>query len=819
MNNNINRNDFLFFQNEVFKDMKELERKLTEKINVISTNLNSSKEDLNDNYSKINKKIDNIMTIVESPEKKMKIEDQLNSLKKRVDDIAFTNKVKITAIEKSITDITFKYDKIFLDNLTVPGIIGTACPFKNLSSFMDYSFKRIKELLNEKDKQTSDLKSYKEKLEIIIASFNKQIQNIENKFGEYCNNSLKIYEKGSNDRYNLLEDKINNMRVENGKYSFDLIQKTDELKIKWEKLQSIQDEIYNKFNEELIKHVYTNNNLCKIFNAQRDEFKIIKSRFTELSDFIKDVRFRNNLATLNNSHVESEYEKKLKFRKMAKKINFNKKQQIDNDTDRDNSFEKNNNNENIQIINKENTSNKSFSDFIENNSKAKKKSSLFLNKPINFGKVTSTLKNYFNQNKEYRAIKFNDDKIVSKTISRKSVILNKKINANKNKNKNDNDNDFLINEGEKKVKEKIKKKMGFKSFKNIFSKDKSSRNLKLKNMNIKENEEKLNNSSKLLPLIPLKKDNYSKFRITKSRNNNPINLNNDNNNNLSNKNINTFISTESNYENTNTNDKEKTSKVNSVKNLKMANISNTESHKKGESTKTDTNKLDPTQKKIPDLSIEQIENILKTINNGNNNVISTYNNSKYIINKIKEKVNNNDNSVNNNDNFDDMKNKFSFITSTNNKNTPEKTDTNNNYNNAHEFNQIKINFNSLNKKVIKTNKKMNEMYQSLNIKYNQLYIFVTKIFGDLTGKLFFKETHKLNFFNLDFSPKNIFTATNYQMNMNMPVKVKKKYPSEKEKTNKDNKDLSPNIQKIDSFKSILNNIEPYLIKKFKEYKK
>ena len=816
MNNNINRNDFLFFQNEVFKDMKELERKLTEKLNVISTNFNSNKEDLNDNYSKINKKIDHIMTIIESPEKKMKIEDQLNSLKKRVDDITFTNKVKMAAIEKTITDITFKYDKIFIDNLTVPGIIGTACPFKNLSSFMDYSFKRIKELLNEKDKQNSDLKSYKEKLEIIIASFNKQVQNIDNQFGEYCSNSLKRYEKGCNDRYNLLEDKINNMRVENGKYSFDLIQKTDELKIKWEKLQTIQDEIYNKFNEELIKHVYTNNNLCKIFNAQRDEFKIIKSRFTELSDFIKDVRFRNNLATLNNSQVESEYEKKLKYRKMAKKINFNIKQQLENDTDRDNSFEKNNNNENIQIINKENASNKSFSDFIENNSKAKKKSSLFLNKPINFGKVTSTLKNYFNQNKEYRAIKCKDDKNVSKTISRKSVIFNKKINASKNKNKNDND--FLIDEGEKKVKEKIKKKMGLKSFKNILSKDKSSRNLKIKNMNIKENEEKLNNSSRLLPLIPIKRDNYSKFRISKSRNNIPINLKNDNNNNLSNKNKNTFNSSESNYENTNTNDKEKTSKVNSIKNLKMDKISNTQLYIKGESTKTDTNKLDPIQKVIPDLSIEQIENILKTINNGNNNIISTYNNSNYIIDKIKGKVNNNDNSVNNNANYDDiMKNKFSFITSTNNKNPPEKTDTNNNYNNAHEFNQIKINFNSLNKKVIKTNKKMNEMYQSLNIKYNQLYVFVTKIFGDLTGKLFFKETHKLNFFNLDFSPKNIFTTTNYQMNM--PVKVKRKYPSEKEKTNKDNKDLSPNMQKIDSFKSMLNNIEPYLIKKFKEYKK
>ena len=413
MNNNINRNDFLFFQNEVFKDMKDLEKKINEKINVITTNIKSNKEVLDNNYSRINEKISQIMVIIESPEKKMKIEEKLNSFQKRLDDILFANKAKMAMIEKSINDITFKYDKIFLDNLTVPGIIGTACPFQNLSSFFEYSFKKIKELLQEKEKQNTDLKSYKEKLEIIIASFNKQIRNIENQFGEYCSNSFKQYEKGCNDKYNLLEDKLNNMRIENGKHSYNLIQKTEELKIDWEKIQTIKDEIYHKFNEELVKHIYASNNLCKIFNSQRDEFKLLKSRFTELSDFIKDVRFRNNLNILNNSQVESEFEQKKKFRVMSRRINFKYKQQLDQNEDRDNSFEKNYNKDNIQL---NNPINKSFSDFIENNSRTKEKGGrILLNKPIYLGKVTSTLKNYFNQNKEYRTTKFKDDnKKVSK---------------------------------------------------------------------------------------------------------------------------------------------------------------------------------------------------------------------------------------------------------------------------------------------------------------------------------------------------------------------------------------------------------------------
>ena len=54
-----------------------------------------------------------------------------------------------------------------------------------------------------------------------------------------------------NERNDLVEEKVQNMRIENGKYSFDLIQRTNELKIKWDKIQSIQDDIYRRFNEEL----------------------------------------------------------------------------------------------------------------------------------------------------------------------------------------------------------------------------------------------------------------------------------------------------------------------------------------------------------------------------------------------------------------------------------------------------------------------------------------------------------------------------------------------------------------------------------------
>ena len=294
MNNNISRNDFLFFQNEVFQDLKNLESKINERITTMSTDLVSFKQLSTANFQNYTEQIAKIISKIENTDEKVKLNTQLSSFQTQINDISYMIKARLNALEKEISNISFKYDRIFLENLIVPGIVGNACPYHTMAEFIDYSNKKIKELLIEKEKQNKDMKTYKDRLETIIGSFTNQIKNVENKFGEYCNNSLKSYEKNSIDRNNLLDEKIEAMRIENGKYSFNLIKKADEINIDWEKLQKIKDEIYAKFNEELNKYSQSNNNLCKIFNTQRDEFRIIKDRFTELSEFIKDVRFRNN---------------------------------------------------------------------------------------------------------------------------------------------------------------------------------------------------------------------------------------------------------------------------------------------------------------------------------------------------------------------------------------------------------------------------------------------------------------------------------------------------------------------------------------------
>ena len=85
----------------------------------ISSSVNSNKQSSENNYHRFIEKISQLTAKIESTEERLKIDEQLSSFKKKIDDILLSNKTKLTSLEKEISQITFKYDKIFLDNMTV----------------------------------------------------------------------------------------------------------------------------------------------------------------------------------------------------------------------------------------------------------------------------------------------------------------------------------------------------------------------------------------------------------------------------------------------------------------------------------------------------------------------------------------------------------------------------------------------------------------------------------------------------------------------------------------------------------------------------
>ena len=436
----LTKKDFLYFQNEVLQDIKKVESKLTEKIGGIYSYIQEITMTNEKRYDSINVII-KTLSQNNNEENEQKILSQIERLKRRVDDVYVNNNSRISIMQKDLSNACYKYDKIVLDNLKVNGLVGEGCPYKNLKVFIEYANKKLKELLVSKDKTNTELNLLKEKINSTITSFKTELENERIKSNDLVNQKFLQFDEKCEERNKSIGEQIKNMRMENYNYSTDLIKKTEEISIQWEKLENIKNEIYAKFDEEIGKYKKYSENLLHTFNSKKDEFDIIKSRFIEVRDLIKNVRFKKNLNQIVNANGNNENNdnranvgRKRDIKVLTKKLNFFKKQKI-------NKKDLEKINRNNLIKEKENEKNDSYNNEIKNQ-----------NQNINKDKNNNN-KNNTNNNTNNNDIKKYIDK--SKIQSTKKIINNRiiekeseyKIKSKTNSYKKSN---YFINKNKKK---------------------------------------------------------------------------------------------------------------------------------------------------------------------------------------------------------------------------------------------------------------------------------------------------------------------------------------------------------------------------------
>ena len=331
----VKKSDFIFFQNEFLQEIKQLDIKFTEKIAQLIATFQNTKLITDQKFEIYNDKISSLITKIETKEEYKKIKTELDKFKEYTNQEIIANSNKIYYLERDLSDACFKYDNLFSSMGGSPGLIGKGCKYPNLKTFYEIIDKNIAELQNNKDKNIINLDKYKNKLETLIGQFKLQIDGSQNRYFSFCNEKILETKNKIDDQFNMIEEKISKMRMDNGKHSFELIRKSEELKNKISILDNITEEVDNKLKEEMKKYIKYNNEIIKNFELQKEEFKIIKIRFTELSEFIKDIRFMKNVTKNFNNSKENNNNKEFdsaaflkKAKLLSKKLNFKKNQQI-----------------------------------------------------------------------------------------------------------------------------------------------------------------------------------------------------------------------------------------------------------------------------------------------------------------------------------------------------------------------------------------------------------------------------------------------------------------------------------------------------------
>lgn len=317
------KNDFAFFQNEVLSDIKNLETKFSDKIKQFNTLIEQLNIKTENKIKDLNSKFSLLTNQIQEKKNSENPEFLIQSIKQKSEENFSKLDIKINLIEKDLDNACYKYDKIISNNLNIPGLIGSSCPYDTLRPFLEFVNLKLAELLKSKERQTFDFKKYKEKLETIINSNKTQFETTQKTIKEFCKNGFKQCENNCIDRIGVMEKRIEALRVENGEFSFQLKQRSEELKIEWEKLDNYEKNLNIRYNEELERYNNIIDKIQKKVEKNKEEFNLIKKRFTELSEFIKDIRFRTNI---HNSFLERK-----QYKDMSYKIDFTKKQKITNE--------------------------------------------------------------------------------------------------------------------------------------------------------------------------------------------------------------------------------------------------------------------------------------------------------------------------------------------------------------------------------------------------------------------------------------------------------------------------------------------------------
>ena len=251
------------------------------------------------NYSDLTKRISNNYSDILSSQAGIKNRlDKLNSYESfstKTNDQLISHEIRINNLREDFHKSVQKYDKIYLDNLELPGYIGKYSKYKNCQVFFEEVIKELNKLNAYKEKNTLDLKAYKEKLEQNIKTFNALVDNNNKSQIKYINDMFEKNYKECKSMIDTVEERITDMRIENSRYAVELIGKSINLTKEWDKIQNIKEEIMHEFNDKIHEFRIVSNNTINSFTEFKTEFILIKRKFFELAEFIKDVRFRKNL--------------------------------------------------------------------------------------------------------------------------------------------------------------------------------------------------------------------------------------------------------------------------------------------------------------------------------------------------------------------------------------------------------------------------------------------------------------------------------------------------------------------------------------------
>ena len=298
---------------EIFNTQTDaMEALIKTKLSILSTeirdeitNIRQTLSNLEDKYSTLSTQITETKVITQHI-------PSLQLFQTQTTNQIMTHEIRINTLINDLNKAKIKYDKIFIDNLTVPGYIGEYSQFKTLRNYIEHNISTVTMLISNKEKNEIDLKSYKDKLESIIVQFTKGMNQFSTQQMNYCKDVRKDLIQYVDGKVKDMRELIDDVKVNNIKDVIKLRQMGESITKGVDEVTQLKQEIETLINEKVLHKEQSDMKLKvefidkEIFNIRNDIKKIcndIRSNKELININVKDI---NNIRLSTKNIIDKQ---------------------------------------------------------------------------------------------------------------------------------------------------------------------------------------------------------------------------------------------------------------------------------------------------------------------------------------------------------------------------------------------------------------------------------------------------------------------------------------------------------------------------------
>ena len=260
--------DFIIFKEEFLRSLGDLKKEMSDnilkeqkKFDILAENNLIFTNNINNNF----------MTKINFIEEKNEIISQIKSIERNINNQVMINQVNLSTHKKDLSNACSKYDKLIMENLLVPGLIGNACKFPTLKDYLLYNLEEMANHSSDNQKNSIEIKEIRNKLDNIYERLKIQIIQMKNTLHAYTD--IKIKE---------LNLKVDSVNLNNSDLVANLREQGKRILAGANHIEKIKNEAIESNAKAAIAIGKSNKNVANQLAQAKNEFKAMKKNIIDL---------------------------------------------------------------------------------------------------------------------------------------------------------------------------------------------------------------------------------------------------------------------------------------------------------------------------------------------------------------------------------------------------------------------------------------------------------------------------------------------------------------------------------------------------------